>query len=320
VDAKIKIKVGPETSGQIRLDSFLAERPEFASRSQIKRLIEEGNVLLNGTAVKPSAKVKSGDEIEIYLPPAKPGAPSAQAIPLKILYEDEHLVVIDKPAGLTTHPTPGKMTDTLVNALLYHCKDLSGIGGVVKPGIVHRLDKLTSGVMVAAKTDRAHIGLSEQFKVHSIERAYYALVWGVMEKESGRIESLIGRNPRHRLKMTGRTEKGRLAITEWKVKKRFQHFTLVEARLFTGRTHQIRVHLTESGHALVGDPLYGKGGNFSSKLAPEIKSALELLDRQALHAFKLGFVHPITGQKLSFNSRVPDDIQAVLTTLEQFDQ
>jgi len=320
VDAKIKIKVGTEKSEPARLDSFLAQRPEFASRSQIKRLIEEGNVLLKGKPAKPSAKVKSGDEIEISLPPARPCAPQAEAIPLKILYEDEHLVVVDKPAGLTTHPTPGKMTDTLVNALLYHCKDLSGIGGVVKPGIVHRLDKLTSGVMVAAKTDRAHIGLSSQFKVHSIERAYYALVWGVMEKESGRIESLIGRNPRHRLKMTGRTEKGRLAITEWKVKKRFKHFTLVEARLFTGRTHQIRVHLTESGHPLVGDPLYGKGRNFSTRLAPEIQSALESIKRQALHAYKLGFIHPVTGEKLSFSSRVPDDIQAVIKTLEQFDQ
>jgi 23S rRNA pseudouridine1911/1915/1917 synthase len=175
-------------------------------------------------------------------------------------------------------------------------------------------------VMVAAKTDRAHIGLAAQFKVHSIERAYYALVWGVMARESGRIETLIGRNPRHRLKMTGRTEKGRLAITEWKVKKRFKHFTLVEARLFTGRTHQIRVHLTESGHPLVGDPLYGKGRNFPAKLAPEIMTALAGLDRQALHAYKLGFVHPATDEKLSFNSPLPDDIQAVLKTLEQFDQ
>lgn len=317
---KIKFKVGPERKEKIRMDSFLAEQKEFASRSQIKRLIEEGNVLLDGKPVKPSAKVRAGDEIVVSVPPAKPGAPLAESIPLQVLFEDEHLVVIDKPAGLTVHPTPGKITNTLVNALLYHCTDLSGIGGVIKPGIVHRLDKLTSGVMVAAKTDAAHIGLSAQFKVHSIERAYLALVWGLPAKDSGRIESLIGRNPRHRLKMTGRTGKGRLAITEWTVKKRFSHFALVEARLFTGRTHQIRVHFTESGHPLVGDPLYGRGRNFPDKLAPEVKAALQGLERQALHAYKLGFVHPITGQKLEFNSQIPEDIQAVLKILERFDR
>ena len=244
----------------------------------------------------------------------------AEEIPLNVLCEDADLIVIDKPAGLTVHPTPGKMTDTLVNALLYHCKDLSGIGGVIKPGIVHRLDKLTSGVMVAAKTDRAHINLSAQFKVHSIERAYLALVWGIMARESGRIESLIGRHPTHRLKMTGKVSRGRIAITEWHVRKRFKHFTLVEARLFTGRTHQIRVHLTEAGHPLVGDQLYGRGRSISQKLAPEVRAALEGFQRQALHAYKLGFVHPVSQEKMLFTSPLPEDMRSIIEILEKFNR
>jgi len=306
--------------GPVRLDSFLAGRPEFVSRSQIKRLIEDGHVLVNGRVVKPAAKVRPGDVIEVSIPAPKPAGPRPEAIPLQVLYEDKDLLVIDKPAGLVSHPAPGKMEGTLVNALLFHCKDLSGIGGELKPGIVHRLDKLTSGVMVVAKSDRAHLGLSEQFKAHSIERAYLALVWGVMEKNSGRMETLIGRNPAHRLKMTGRVSRGRVAITEWSVRERFRHFTLVEARLFTGRTHQVRVHFSEAGHPLAGDPLYGKGRAASQKLAPEVRDALAKIPRQALHAYKLGFIHPVTGGKMMFTSQPPADMAAVIKIMEEFDR
>jgi len=303
-----------------RLDRFLATRPEFASRSQLKRLIEEGRVLLNSRLAKPATKVKAGDVIDVFIPAPRPAWPLAEEIPLKVLFEDAHLLVIDKPSGMTTHPSAGNLTGTLVNALLHHCRDLSGVGGELKPGIVHRLDKLTSGVMVVAKSDRAHIGLAGQFKAHSIERAYLALVWGVMPGESGRIESLIGRNPRHRLKMTGRTNKGRLAITEWFVKERFRHFTLVEARLFTGRTHQIRVHLTEAGHSLVGDPLYGQGRSLPRELALEVKAMLASWERQALHAYQLGFLHPMTGEKLLFSSPLPRDMQALVKIMEAHDR
>jgi len=314
------LKITAPEGLESRLDRFLASRPEFVSRSQLKRLIEEGRVLLNSRPAKPAAKVKAGDVIDVFIPPPRPARPLPENIPLKILFEDKHLLVIDKPAGMTTHPAAGNLSGTLVNALLYHCQDLSGIGGELKPGIVHRLDKLTSGVMVAAKSDRAHIGLAGQFKEHSIERAYLALVWGQMPSESGRIESLIGRNPSHRLKMTGRTKKGRLAITEWLVKERFRHFTLLEARLFTGRTHQIRVHLTEAGHSLVGDPLYGRGRVLPPKLAPELKAALADWHRQALHAYKLGFVHPLTGEKLLFSSPLPADMQALVKIMEEHDR
>lgn len=320
METNLKIEVSEEQKEPIRLDAFLARRPEFLSRSQIKRLIEQDRVLVNSRKAKPATKVKAGDRVQVSIPEARPAKPEPESIPLKIIYQDEHLAVIDKPAGLSTHPAPGKMTGTLVNALLYLIKDLSGIGGVLKPGIVHRLDKLTSGVMVIAKTDRGHIGLCSQFREHDIERAYLALVWGNMPKESGRIESLIGRNPAHRLKMTGRTGKGRLAITEWKLKKRFKHFALVECRLFTGRTHQIRVHMTEAGHPLVGDPLYGRRSALSQKLAPEVRSALQNLKRQALHAYKLGFVHPLTGQKMLFTSPLPDDMESVIKRLEEFDR
>lgn len=317
---KIQIEVSHEEKSPIRLDSWLAQKLEFPSRTRIKNLIEQGRVLLNGKPAKPSAQVKPGDKIEVTIPPAVPARPAPEAIPLKILYEDQDLIVIDKPAGLLTHPVPGKTTGTLVNALLHHCRDLSGIGGELKPGIVHRLDKLTSGVMVSAKTELAHLNLAEQFSRHSIERAYLALVWGKPDQNSGRIESRISRNPGHRLKMTGRRGQGRIAVTEWKVVKRFRHFSLMECRLHTGRTHQIRVHLTEMGFPLVGDALYGKGRNLSEKIAPEIRAAIKDLNRQALHAFRLGFIHPATGKWLRFNSPLPEEISSLLKLLEKSDQ
>ena len=300
-----------------RLDRFLADQPDFPSRAQLQRLIGEGRVLLNGRPAKASSKVRPGDRIEVELPDPIPDRALPEDIPLAILYEDEHLLVLDKPAGMLTHPYPGRMGGTLVNALLFHCRDLAGIGGKIKPGIVHRLDKLTSGVMVAAKNDAAHQGLAQQFKAHSLTRAYLALVHGRMEKERGTIQSVIGRHPRHRLKMTGRASRGKTAITHYQVKARYPDFTLVECRLETGRTHQIRVHLSEAGHPLVGDPLYGGGRQPPSRLTPAQHSALKHLKRQALHAYLLGFVHPVTGQRLEFTSEPPADFKAVLKALSQ---
>ncbi len=315
----IQILAGAE-EGSARLDSFLAKKLASQSRTRIKTLIEQGMVLVNGKPAKPSAQIKPGDRIEIVIPAPAPARPVAEAIPLQVLYEDKDVIVIDKPAGLMTHPAPGRFSGTLVNALLYHCRDLSGIGGELKPGIVHRLDKLTSGVMVAAKNDLAHRNLSEQFKEHSIERAYWALVWGNPPGDSGRIETMIGRNPHHRLKMTAAMGKGRLAITEWKVVKRFKHFSLIECRLHTGRTHQIRVHLTEMGYPLVGDALYGRGRGVSEKFNPQVKAAVKNLNRQALHAFKLGFDHPAGGKRMTFNSPLPDEIGVLIKLLEKFDR
>ena len=302
-----------------RLDSFLAEKPGFPSRTQLQRLIEEGRVRLNGRIAKAASKVRAGDSIEVELPDPTPDRAAPEDIPLTVLYEDEHLIVLDKPAGMLTHPYPGRMSGTLVNALLFHCRDLAGIGGKIKPGIVHRLDKLTSGVMVAAKSDAAHQGLAKQFKAHTLTRAYLALVHGQVEKERGTIQSLIGRNPRHRLKMTGRVSRGKLAITHFQVKARYPGFTLLECRLETGRTHQIRVHLSEAGHPLLGDPLYGQGRHPPNRLTPTQHSALKHLKRQALHAYLLGFIHPVTGRRLEFSSEPPADFKAVLKALGRED-
>lgn len=297
-----------------RLDLFLSAQENFPSRSRLQALLEDGRILLNAKTAKPSARVKNGDTVSGEFPAPSPSRLEPEAIPLSILYEDADLIVVDKPAGLVTHPTPSLFTGTLVNALLYHCQDLSGVGGRIKPGIVHRLDKLTSGVMVAAKNDRAHHGLAAQFKAHTIDRRYLALVHGEMEKLAGRIETVIGRNPAHRLKMTGRVVKGRRAVTNYRVLGRQHGFSLIECRLETGRTHQIRVHLSETNHPVVGDALYGKG-RAPAKLTPAQGAALRHLKRQALHAYRLGFVHPRTGETLTFVSPLPPDLRAALAAL-----
>ncbi len=300
-----------------RLDSFLARQSELPTRSRLKALIEQGMVLLNSKPAKASSQLNPGDRIDVELPEPEPSAIEPQPIALTVLYEDEHLIVIDKPAGIVVHPTSTLRSGTLVNALLHHCTDLSGIGGELKPGIVHRLDKLTSGVMIAAKHDRAHLGLSEQFRDHSINRKYLALVLGRMERESGTISSLIARHPVHRKKMSGQVSRGKTAITHYKVKARYDYFTLIECKLETGRTHQIRVHLSENKHPVVGDPQYGKNRALPSQLTPEQRSAIRQLKRQALHAYILGFVHPILDQYMEFSSPLPQEIQAVLSMLEK---
>ncbi len=300
-----------------RLDSFLARQPDLPTRSQLKSLIQNGNIRLNDQKAKASSQLNPGDIIRIDLPEPEPSEILPEDLPLTVLYEDQHLIVIDKAAGMIVHPTAYLKTGTLVNALLHHCKDLSGIGGELKPGIVHRLDKLTSGVMIAAKNDQAHLGLAEQFRDHSITRRYLALVHGTMTQDSGTIKSLIARHPVQRKKMSGKVTRGKTAITHYKVISHYDFFTLVECKLETGRTHQIRVHLSENHHPVVGDLQYGKNRGLPAKLTPTQRSAIRQLKRQALHAYILGFNHPVLDQYMEFRSDLPIDFKAVLSSLEK---
>lgn len=302
-----------------RVDRVIAERLPELSRSRVKALIEAGRVTVDGAALtQPSAKVRLGQVIRLDVPPPADDHPAAQAIDLTILYEDDQVVVLDKPAGLVVHPAPGNRDQTLVNALLAHCGDsLAGIGGVRRPGIVHRLDKDTSGVMVVAKTDRAHASLSEAFAEHSIERAYQAVVWGVPQPREGDIEGPIGRSPINRKKMAV-VPSGKPAFTHYRVIRPLGlAASLVECRLRTGRTHQIRVHMTEIGHSLIGDPVYGRvRANRLKALSPAAATEVAGLQRQALHACVLGFTHPVTGQRLRFESAFPADLATLVRSLE----
>ncbi len=292
-----------------RLDAFLAARLSGLSRSRLKALITAGAVTADGATIKdPSRAVKPGTDYRVAVPPAVPAEPVGQDIALSILFEDEQVIVIDKPAGLVVHPAAGNPDRTLVNALIHHCgASLTGIGGVARPGIVHRLDKDTSGVMVVAKTARAHESLVAQFAARSIERAYGALVWGVPVPAQGRIEANIGRSPRNRKKMAVLRHGGRPAATRYKVIATVgSKACRIECRLETGRTHQIRVHLAHIGHPVVGDPLYG-GRRKIPGLAAE---------RQALHAFRLGFQHPGTGERLHFDAAFPQYFNELIKLLE----
>jgi 23S rRNA pseudouridine1911/1915/1917 synthase len=295
-----------------RLDVFLANRERDLSRSAIQRLIEKGRVQLNGEPARASQKIKPGDRITFDVPKAEPLELHGEPIPLDILYEDAALLVLNKPAGLVVHPAPGHWTGTLVNALLHHFQTSGGtastIGGKERPGLVHRLDKETSGVMVIAKTDPAHRGLAAQFKQHTITRMYEALVWGIPRKSRGLIELAIGRDTRERKKFSARTTRPKPSVTEYKVVERFGRIaSRVDLFPRTGRTHQLRVHMTALGHPLLGDPTYG---------GRKVK-ALEALDipRVMLHAKTLGFSHPVSGTPMAFTSTLPPDMEAVLTAL-----
>jgi 23S rRNA pseudouridine1911/1915/1917 synthase len=304
-------------SGQ-RVDRLIAERLPALSRSRVKALIEAARVTIDGaTIANPSFRVKPGQLVAIDVPPAIDDHPEAQEIALDIRYEDSELVVLDKPAGMVVHPAPGNPDSTLVNALLAHCGDsLVGIGGVKRPGIVHRIDKDTSGLMVVAKTENAHAKLSAAFADRSIERAYWAVVWGVPAPREGVIDKPIGRSPKNRKKMAV-VPQGKVAITHYKVIRPLGlAVSLVECRLKTGRTHQIRVHMTEIGHPLVGDPVYGKAPARARLLDGPAGAALKGFSRQALHAWLLGFDHPITGEHLRFESALPADLAELLANLE----
>ncbi len=308
--------------GPTRLDKALAEACADLSRSRLKALILAGDVARNGKIVTdPSAKVVSNDEITITLPPPIPAEPIAQDIPLEIVFEDEHLLVLNKPAGLVVHPAPGNPDGTLVNALIAHCGDsLKGIGGVARPGIVHRLDKDTSGLLVVAKTAKTHEELSRAFAAHDIIRAYLALVRGKPRPHKGRIEGNIGRSRSNRKKMAVLASGGRHAVTYYEVKRSYgledsPMASLVECRLETGRTHQIRVHMAHMGHPVVGDPAYGRGMRL--KGGRDVPEVLKGFARQALHARELGFTHPVTGEELHFTAEPPADFAALTRALEE---
>lgn len=297
---KKKFLIEDEVS--IRIDVYLSERLDF-TRSRVKKLCDEQNVMLNGKVVKSNKIVKKGDELEIMLPDAKNLDLEPENIPLDIVYQDEDLAVINKPQGLTVHAGSGTNGSTLVNALLYHLDNLSGINGVVRPGIVHRIDKNTSGLLVVAKNDLAHISLAKQIENKTCKRIYLALLEGVVKTDKGKIDTFINRSEKDRTKMAVSTF-GREAITEYKVIKRYNNYTLCEFSLKTGRTHQIRVHAKHIGHPVVGDKEYGyKNQKFN-------------LNGQLLHAHKLEFVHPTKGEKMCFSAPLPDYFEKILKSIK----
>ena len=298
-----------------RLDQFLSEVDLNLSRSQAKKLIEAGNILLSQRPSKPSVHLKAGDVVSGILPQPRPLSLIPESLPLSILYEDSSIIVIEKSPGMVVHPAYGNPSGTLMNALLYHCKDLGGINGVLRPGMVHRLDKDTSGVMVVAKEDEAYHQLTKQFKNRTVEKVYLAIAYGTFAKNEGLIDSAIGRHPNQRKRMSVRTKKGRPAITRWRVIERLDGFTLLEIFPQTGRTHQIRVHLSSMGHPLLGDPLYGRKGRPGSIHDPVLRESVKRIDRQALHACRLGFNHPQTGERIRFDSPMPQDMREVLEWL-----
>lgn len=321
-DTLKRVTVDAAQAGE-RLDRVLAAALDGMSRSRLKQLIEDGHVHRGDEAASsPSAKVVAGETYNITIPAPVDPIPVGQAMALDILYEDDALIVIDKPPGLVVHPAPGNPDRTLVNALIARCGDsLAGIGGVRRPGIVHRLDKETSGVMVAAKTAAAHADLVDQFSARTVERSYRAFVWGVAEPASGEIEGAIGRHPKNRKKMAVRDTGGKPALTRYKTLAVYGDglASLIECRLATGRTHQIRVHLSHVGNPLIGDPQYCRATarrSALSRLEAGTKQQITEFSRQALHAHTLGFRHPATGQDIDFNTDFPDDMARLNDILE----
>jgi len=312
-----------ETDGGDRLDRFLSRSALALSRTRLKGLIQTGKVSVNGNVtLDPSMRLAAGDQIRLETPPPEEWPVVGEDLPLNIVFEDDHLIVIDKPAGLVVHPAPGHASGTLVNALIAHCgASLSGIGGVKRPGIVHRLDKDTSGLLVVAKTDAAHRGLADLFADHgragSLDREYLALVWGELPAPAGKVDAAIARHPSHREKMAvAPKERGRHAVTRWKVVEAFGPATLLRCRLETGRTHQIRVHMASIGHPLVGDSVYGAGFKTkAARLSVASQAAVGTFQRQALHAAVLGFMHPITSEFLRFESPLPEDFADLLRAM-----
>lgn len=287
-----------------RLDLFVRENEVDMSRSFVQGIIEKQQVKVNGQIKKSNYKLRVGDQVQVELAEPVELQVEAEDIPLDIIYEDSDVIVINKPQDMVVHPAPGNYTGTLVNGLLYHCKDLSGINGVIRPGIVHRIDKDTSGILVVAKNDKSHNSLAMQLKDHSMKRTYYAIVEGIVKEEEGTVRTNIGRHPIERIKMAV-VKDGKEAITNYKVLERFKSNTLVECRLETGRTHQIRVHMAHLHHPLIGDQVYG------------YKKQKFKLQGQALHAKNLGFIHPTTGEYMEFDSQLPEYFQDMLDKLRK---
>jgi 23S rRNA pseudouridine1911/1915/1917 synthase len=317
---RVELTIASEDGG-VRLDRALQRQLPELSRTRLKQLILDGRIVSSGRVLRdPAQRASSGASVVVMLPELEEPTPAAQAIPLDIRFEDEHLIVIDKPAGMVVHPAPGNPAGTLVNALLAHCgPSLAGIGGVRRPGIVHRLDKDTSGLLVAAKTETAHRALSHDFAARRIARAYGAVVWGVPSPAEGEIVGNIGRSTVNRKKMAVVADtRGRQAATRYRVERRYGvHAALIECRLLTGRTHQIRVHLTHIGHPLIGDPAYGTRAGRGVGRAGPAGAAIAGFPRQALHARLLGFSHPATGELLTFESPLPADMVELLSNLER---
>ena len=315
-----KVSAPKNASGK-RIDTFLSRIDFGLSRALIQKLISDHNILVNGKHIKPSYKIKGGEKIDIEVPPLEKPSLEPENIPLDVFYEDSDLLVVNKKAGMVVHPAAGNYSHTLVNALLFHCQDLSGINGVLRPGIVHRLDKNTSGLLVVAKNDFAHLGLAEQIESRTLLREYVAITWGHMPGVEGTIEAPIGRATKDRKKMAVTRLKGRESSTLYRVLERFDLCDFLSIRLKTGRTHQIRVHLSYSNHPVLGDPKYGgrqkwiKG--IYDKDRPLAQKLLSAIDRQALHAKKLGFVHPRTKEYREFNSELPEDIDNILCLLRK---
>lgn len=302
--SELLIDVPEQYEGE-RIDKFLSVLIENSSRNAIQKLIEDGKVLVNGTVVNKKFKISTGDEIKVLPGELKPLDAQPENIPLNIVYEDEHLLVVNKPRGMVVHPASGNYSGTLVNALLYHCKDsLSGINGVLRPGIVHRIDKDTSGLLIVAKNDMAHIGLARQIKEHSFTREYNAVIVGHLKENSGTVDAPIGRNPKDRKKMCVTQNNSKNAVTHYKVIEEFNSYSYISLRLETGRTHQIRVHMAHIGHPVAGDLVYGN----------DKKSAY--LEGQCLHARRIGFVHPITKEYMDFFSDLPDYFTDFLNKLK----
>lgn len=302
----------------LRLDIYLSRKDLNVSRSQIKKSVDDGLVRVNHAITKVSHRLKRGDIIQLikHEPTAYHVLP--QNIPLSIIYEDPHILVIDKPAGMVVHPSAGHFEDTIVNAILHHCKDLSGIGGILKPGIVHRLDKDTSGLLIVAKSDEAHRGLAGQFKRHEVRKIYKALVYGNPKDDEGIIDAPIGRHPADRKKMSTISRRSKEAFTRWQVQERYGVVTLLHVDIITGRTHQIRVHLTALGYPVLGDNMYGNPKRANAVNNTFLRAKLKAMKRQALHAAQVSFVHPITHKDMAFSSPLPADMDQLCNFLRKY--
>ena len=313
---QISFAVAPNES-KIRLDLFLLGKNLGLSRTRIAKIVSEGMVLVDGRMARAGQKMRPGQQVVVKIPAVESCPVLPEDIPLKIVYEDEAVIVVDKPAGMVVHPAAGHSTGTLVNALLYHCQDLSGINGILRPGIVHRLDKETSGLVVVAKSDEAHLNLAAQFKNRRVKKTYRAVVFGSPKTQQGRIESAVGRHPSERKKMSTKSKRGRSAVTVWSVRERYGVASLLEISIETGRTHQIRVHLADIGYPVVGDQVYGKKGRINDIRDPALRVFFKGFPRQALHACRLSFCHPLTGDKMEFFSDLPEDIEKLCFFLRE---